>query len=332
MFTKYFQTKDMTVKNIWEAIFTGEFQSIWRMFLSWIKDGTIGEVIKNKELLEIFLLFGITSVIIKYISVLFSNSQTVEMAKQIMNLSFLVFTIYACVRGIQIAKGCLEAMYVISKVALPVYLISMSLANSITMASAFSGIFALIMFMVEKVVKAWLFPFLGSIEILHMVDHAILENRMHTGISYCEKGVMMLMRGLVCGISAVGYVQSNVLSASADVKKTTIGSLSSLLPGVGKLAEESMDIFLGSTALIYRCMGSLMGVLFSLICMIPFVKLLFLLFTVRFAESIMGMLGEEGLQKGIHISGEAIKTIMHLLFGVLSLFLLTIVVAMLGAK
>lgn len=332
MYTSFLGDQDLSAQSIWNCIFTGNYGEISSRLVTLFKENTLGELERNKNLLLIFVIMGLIAVVIRYVSVLFRESQTVETAKQILNISFLTFGIVAVVRGISISKLFLERLYGISLVSLPVYLISMSLAQSITMANAFSQIFSVVMFVVEGIIGKLVFPFLATLEILNLIDASILEERLHTAIEYGEKLILYMMKGFLCIISAFGYIQANVLSASAEVRKTAYGSLGSLLPGIGKLAEESLDIFWGSTSLIFQCMGSFASILLLLICAIPFLKMVFLLGIIRMAESLIGILGEKTLKKGVHVTGDSIRLMVHILFDTLCFFLLTIALASVSVK
>lgn len=331
-FKETFSDTRLSVKNLWISVFTGDFRDVFFQLKDWIRQATIGELLGNKGLLQAFFLFFVMAVLVKYLSILFHGSQTVELTRYILSICLLSSSLYAFYLGLEIGEKCIAAIYEIAKISIPIYLISMSVAHSLTMASAFSQIFVLAITVLVKVISAILLPFLGAIEVLKMLDHALLDKRLSSAIGYCEKLVMFCMRGFIGGISAFGFIQSNVLSASASVRKNAMGVVTALIPGAGQLAEESMALFIGSSTMIFRSMGALVMVLILLVTLFPFLQLILLLFTLRLEESLMGVVGDDMLQRGLKTAGESIVYLIRVIFGTVSLFLLMIAVALLGAR
>lgn len=331
-YSKLLPNSQMHIRDLWEAIYSGNYKSFGKQMYQSCKDHLWGEMDGLKEIMQLFMVLGIVLVIIKYISSLFTESQTMGTAKQAVSILFMTCALSVVMKGISICEDFLIGLTDLSAVVLPIYLISMSLAGSVSMAAAFSQIFAIAMFVLERIILKMLLPLLGTMEVLNVLDDSILEERLHTGISYGEKLVLYVMKGFICGISAFGYVQASVLSATAYVKKTALGSVSALLPGIGKLAEESMDLFWGSTNLIFRCMGNLAGMVLLILCLFPFLKLGVLLLVVRISESFIGLMGEKNMQKGIRITGDAVRLMMRVLFDTVCIFLLTIAIASVSVK
>lgn len=338
LFDDWNQMGAMNLEDLWKGILHGDYGSLENLLWTYMKDNTWGELVRNKELLEGFLVLFLFSAVIGMIALLVEHTYVTEMVRNVLAIGFTMMGIATLQRSFVIAKEALEVLYQVSKVAIPIYLMTMAIASGESLVNIFGQLFAVGIFWIENVVVTVLFPATKLFGIVGMMDVLWLEGKMKSLIGMIKKVVSFSVKSIVCGISAFGYIQNQILSVSVELKNGTVGTLISLIPGLGKLAEESLSMLVGSSVLISRTTGAFVMIILCILCAKPLFQLGMLYLTIQFGQLLASFLldsilvtGMETaktthLMEGMDILSQCVELMMKITFWSICFFMLMIAV------
>lgn len=339
VFQKLMQDNCMTLKELWNGILTGHYDSILQSIWLYVKDNTVGEWMRNQDLLRSYLVLAILSALIGFLSILFGRAYISETAKYMLAMGFTIIGVGTLMRGYSILQETLQIIYTFSKVSIPIYLMTMAIAYSQTFATIFGQLFSIGIFWIEHIMITILCPACRIFGMVGIMDSLWIEGKIKRIASLIKKIILGSIKTIVCGISAFGYIQNHVLSISQEMEKSTVGTLLSLIPGLGKLAEESLSVLIGSSVLIYRTTGVFVLILLCLICLKPFLQLGTIYFTAQIGAILVSFLLDsvfvQGMEtakashilEGMQMLIESLELMMQILFWTICFFMLMIAVS-----
>lgn len=332
----------MDLSMLWSKIWNGGDVDLFDLIIKYITDNTIGELKRDQELFGWYLQFILFSLLSGFLIQVFQKEEIRRVVTLVFSLFFTMMSLVTIKRGAVICQESLEILFSLSEAGIPVYLLTMSLAQNQTKAAVLAQTFSIFLLLVQAFFVSFLCPAGILLTQIGCMDALWMDARGKALREWIQKLLSMLMKGCVYCVTLVGFVQNQILSISVGVERSGIKTLLALIPGVGKLAEESLKLLIGSAGLICRCTGVFLWLVVMVVCAPPFIKLVLIFLVVSGGEALTHFLLETCLQtdaglmreyhifEGMHVLTEGIRLMCRILFWAVSFFGLMVAVTVFG--
>lgn len=272
------------------------------------------------------LLIGIISTIFMNFASIFPNQQIGNFGFQFTYLIMIIFLVKVNVEVFSVARNGLDGSVTFLQVFLPCYFLVVGAAGGTSTAFGFYQVFLIGVYLVEQILVNVILPLISCYMLLCIMNGVWEEERLTLFIKLIKKGIQGFLKILLTLAVGSGVFQSTITPVIDTVKLNAVKKTVEVIPGIGELADGSVQILLGMTVLLKNTLGIAFVVLLLFICAVPVLKVFLFMLVVKGSAGLMGLSADRRLTNCANLFGDGIMLLLQTMVTAVMFFLILIVI------
>lgn len=295
------------------------------------KDALVVELLLNKELmLQIVIIVLLGSIFVNLASS-FGSGFISENGFYITYLIITSIMLVSFVSTMDMACQAIERILVVIKIIVPLYALSM---NFIGQTVAAAGMYELVMvgiWIVQVIILRFILPMIKFFVIISLINNLNQEDSFSKMSTLVMNIVNWVLKTTVYFILGLNVIKGLIEPQIDAIGRNTVNRLSTIVPG-GGIVSALTGTFLGAGAVVKNSIG-VVGIIILLgIIMVPIIKLLLIMLTVRITSVMIQPIGEKRYVDGVEALARGNQMLLQTMFSSVVLFFLTIAIVAYSAK
>lgn len=319
-----FPQYQLPLQNMMEKILAGNVLGVISdIFLS-CAQGMLQQFVSLKNVFIWLLLLGIAASIMLHFAEVLNKHQVADLSYYFMYLLSVTVLLRCFLYVSQVAGKALDNIVLFMQLVVPAYLLSVGVATGITTVGAYSQLFVLIIYGVEKILGKGVFRLISGYMVLTMLNGIWIEERLALLVEFIKKIILFILKAALWVVTGVSLFQS-VITPVLDSAKTGIWQkVISSIPGVGNVGDGVMGMVLGSAVVIKNSIGVVLLLLLVILCATPLLQIFAMAWMLRLVAAILGIISDKRLVDCTHRMGEGCMLMLRMVATAMVLFLIVV--------
>lgn len=272
------------------------------------------------------LLIGIVSTLFMNFSNIFPKQQIADFGFQFTYLILVIFLLKVNAQVFAIARNGMIQITEFLQVFIPSYFLAVGLSAGSATAFGFYQVFMIAIYFVEKILITFVLPLIGCYMILCVMNGIWEEERLGLFLSMIRKSIQTFLKVLLSMAVGSGVFQTLITPVIDTAKFNTMKKTMEAIPGIGDLADGSLQVVLSMGILLKNTMGILFIVLLVFVAAIPVLKILCFLFAIKGCAGIMGLSADKRIIGCTNSFGDGVMLLMQTMITSVMFFLILILI------
>lgn len=272
------------------------------------------------------LLIGIISTVFMNFSSIFPNQQIGNLGFQFTYLIMIIFLMKVNAEVFSVARDGLDSSISFLQVFLPCYFLVVGAAGGTTTAFGFYQVFLIGVYLVEQILANVVLPLISCYMLLCIINGIWEEERLTLLIRLVKKGIQTFLKLLLTLAVGSGIFQSIITPVIDTAKLNTVRKTVEVIPGIGDLADGSVQILLGLTVLFKNTLGIVLMVIMLFVCAAPILKVFLFMCVVKGSAGLMGLSADRRITGCANAFGDGIMLLLQTMITAVMFFLILIVI------
>lgn len=310
-----------------EAVSTGNILEAMGILGEAVLD-TLGRPMEYmKEYFIALFAVGIGAALLKQLNLFFKDSQIQKISFWIVYLILARHLLTLYYNGEMVAKECLGKLIDFGHVFIPVFSVVLTMASGSITGAGYIATLTLIIYVIEQFLLVIMVPLVEGYMLLCLLGALWQKDRVEKLMELLEKGIVLGFKGMFVAITGLGVLQSMILPYVDHTKLGVAKKVIELIPGVGRLAGNTMEMLGGSAVLLKNGIGVIGMLLLLLVAAVPLIKIGLIYLVMKLAAVVYGLFGEKQMTWCADKLGQAEGYIFKITGAGVMLFLLWIILA-----
>jgi len=312
-----------TIKNIIAKGIAFNWQNMQTIFLRQL----FAELAANSQLMGKLLFLAVLCALLQNLQSSFEQSTVSFLAYSICHIFLLVIVLTAFYNALTLARTTVDDMVGFMQALLPLLITLLAGVGAVTSAALFSPLLLVSVATVSMIVNSFVLPLLFLSAVLQCVNF-FSEHYRISNLAGLFRQIGLLALGLTLvvfiGIITVQGVAGGV--ADGITLRTAKYATSTLIPVVGKMFADTVELVMGASLLLKNAVGLFGIVTVFTICVYPLIKLLSLVLVMKVTGALVQPMGDERMAKCLDVVGDNMLMIFIGVMVVVLMFFLVIAV------
>lgn len=272
------------------------------------------------------LLIGIISTVFMNFSGIFPNQQIGDLGFKLTYLITIIFLIRVNTEVFTVAKTGMDSCISFLQVFLPCYFIVVGTAGGSATAFSFYQVFLIGVYMVEQVLINLILPMVSCYMLLCIMNGIMEEDRLSMFIRIVKNGVRTFLKVLLTLAAGSGLFQSAITPVIDTVKMNALKKGVEVIPGIGELADGSIQVLLGMSVLLKNALGIGFVILLLFVCAIPILKVFLFMIVIKGTAALMGLSADRRITGCTNAFGDGIMLLLQTMVTAVMFFLILVLI------
>ena len=278
------------------------------------------------------LLIGIISTVFTNFSSIFPSQQIGDFGFQFTYLILIIFLLKVNAEVFSVARTGIEGMVSFLQVFLPAYFLVVGAAGGSATALGFYQVFLIGIYFVEQILIVWILPLVSCYMLLCIMNGIWEEERLGVFVKMLKGSIQTFLKLLLTVAVGSGIFQSMITPVIDAVKLNTVKKTVEVLPGIGELADGSIQVVLGMSVLVKNTMGIIFMVLILMVCALPVIKVFFFMIVVKGSAGLMGLSADKRIINCTNSFGDGIMLLLQTIITAVMFFLILVILITFSAN
>ena len=272
------------------------------------------------------LLIGIISTVFINFSSIFPKQQLADFGFQFTYLILIIFLVKVNAEVFAVAQNGLEGVISFLHVFIPTYFLVVGLSGGSATALGFYQVFLIAIYFVEQILVTLVLPLISCYMLLCIMNGIWEEERLSLFLGMIKKSIQTFLKLLLTMAVGSGMFQTLITPVIDTAKLNTMKKTVEAIPGIGDLADGSLQVVLGMGVLLKNTMGILFIVLLIFICAMPILKVFFFMFVVKGCAGVMGLSADKRIINCTNAFGDGIMLLLQTMITAVTFFLILVLI------
>ena len=285
------------------------------------------EITSQMHLLGKLLFLAVLCVLMQQLQTSFRSSQIAALSYSVCFIFLLIIGMKAFTSAVMLAEQTIDAMIGFMEALLPLMLFLLTAVGAITSAALFTPLMLFAVNVLGVLMKTVILPMFLLTAVLDSLNYFSRTYRLGQLASLIRQGGMILFgfgMMLFTGLLTVQGVSGGI--ADGLGLRTAKFAVGNLVPIVGKMFADSVDVIFGASRILKNAGGIFGMVTVATVCLVPLIKLLVLAFLMKAGGALIQPMGEERLASCLAQLGTHILLLFAVTLSVALIFFLTITI------
>lgn len=310
-----------------EAVSAGDILGAVKVLGDAVSDMLGRPVEYMKEYFWALFAIGIGAALLKQLGLFFKESQVQKISFWMVYLILAKQMLTLYYNGELVAKECLEKLIDFGHVFIPVFSVVLTMASGSITGAGYIATLTLIIYVIEQFLLVIMVPLVEGYMLLCLLGALWQKDRVEKWMELTEKGIGLGFKGMFLAITGLGVLQSMLLPYVDQTKAGMAKKVIEMIPGVGRLAGNTMEMLGGSAVLLKNGVGVIGMLLLLFVAAVPLLKIGLIYLVIKLAAGVYGLLGEKQMTWCADKLGQAQGYIFKITGAGVMLFLLWIILA-----
>lgn len=325
-FSSLFPTWNISFTELFEGIINGNGGEVLTNQAKNILYTALAEMDAVKYVCVTLLLIGVISTVFMNFGNIFPSQQIGDFGFQFTYLILIIFLVKVNAEVFSVAKSGLESAVSFLQVFIPSYFLVVGIAGGSASAIGFYQVFLIAIYFVEQILITLILPLISCYMILCIMNGIWEEERLSLFLGLIRKSIQTFLKVLLTLAVGSGMFQSLVTPVIDTAKLNTMKKTVEAIPGIGDLADGSVQVMLGMGVLLKNTMGILFMVLLIFVCAMPLLKVFFFMFVVKGCAGLMGLSADKRIISCTNAFGDGILLLLQTMFTAVMFFLILVLI------
>ena len=229
---------------------------------------------------------------------------------------------------IEVTREVVQAILLVMNAVIPVYYVAVVSSGNNLSAYTYYRISILAIYVVEQVILHVILPFVSCYVVLSFGNALWLEKKLSAVTEFIKKAIIVVLNTTVGVVSGISFLQSMVSPMVDGLKNNAVGKVTSLLPGIGNVAEGMTDLTVGSLVLIKNSVGLCVFLILLITAAVPVIKLFLVSMLLKGCGALMAIISEKNFAKPVLEMSEAVSILLKIVMTVLLLFVVSMAIVL----
>ncbi len=322
---------DLDLQQLLTDIVEGNGEQVGGRLLAQAKNELFGELLLNKGLMFQIVTIVLLGSIFVNLATSFGTGFVSENGFYITYLIITSIMLVSFVNTMDMAYAAIERILTMIKIIVPLYALAMNFVGQ-TVASV--GMYEMVMvgiWIVQVIILRFIIPMIKFYVIISLVNNLNQED------SFSKMGILVMnivnwvLKTVVYFIVGLNLIKGLIEPQIDALGRTTVNRLATLVPG-GGIVSALTGTFLGAGAVVKNTIGVAGIIILMLVVMVPILKLLIIMLTVRLTSVMIQPIGERRYVEGVEALAKGNQMLLHAMFSSVVLFMLTLAIVAYSAK
>lgn len=322
---------DVDLSQLIDDIVHGEGNQVGEMLLELIKNAFFGELLLNKNLMLQIVVIVLLGAIFVNLASSFGTGFVSENGFYITYLIITSIMLVSFVSTMDMVALAIERILTVVKIIVPLYALAMNFVGQ-TVASV--GMYEMVMvgiWIVQAIILRFIIPMIKFYVIISLINNLNQED------SFSKLGILVMnivnwvLKTTVYFIVGLNIIKGLIEPQIDALGRNTVNRLATIVPG-GGIVSALTGTFLGAGAVVKNSVGVVGIILLLVVVLVPIVKLLIVMLTVRITSVMIQPIGEKRYVDGVETIAKGNQLLLQVLFSSVVLFMLTIAIVAYSAK
>ena len=235
---------------------------------------------------------------------IFDQRQVADISFYFMYLLFSAVLLGSFSQAAQVAEEAMENVILFVKLLVPAYLISVGVAAGSVTAGASYQLMLLVIYGVEHILLSAILPLIYCFVMLSMINGIWAEEKLTLLIELLEKVVGWILKAAIGVVTGLSLFQALITPLVDSVKSSALQKVLASLPGVGNLADGTVELVLGSAMVLKNSIGVVLLLLLLALCAAPLVKIAVIAFILKCAAAFMEIVSDKRITTCANRTGD----------------------------
>lgn len=283
------------------------------------------EVVADSHILAKMLVLAVLCALLTNLSGSFEQSTVGVLAHSVGYIFLAVLALNVFNHALSAARLAMDNMTGVMYALLPLLLTLLAGVGAVTTAALFSPLMLFIINAVAVLAKDVILPLLLLTAVLDVTGCLSAKYRLTNLTGMFRQAGLFVLGVAWCLFLGVVAVQGAAGSVADGVSlRTAKFAAGTLIPVVGKMFADAVEVVMGATLLIKSVVGVFGVLLVFAVCAYPLVKILSLVVVIKLAGALAQPLGEEGIAKSLDAMGNNLLLLFGVVITTALMFFLTI--------
>ncbi len=325
-FESLFPTWDISFKELILAVMSGDGTETIMGQTKEILYMLTAELDAVKFVCVTLLLIGIISTVFMNFSGIFPNQQIGNLGFKYTYLIMIIFLVKVNAEVFSLAKTGMDTCVSVLQVFLPCYFIVVGTAGGSTTAFGFYQVFLIGVYMVEQILVKLILPMVSCYMLLCIMNGIWEEERLSMFIRMVKNGVRTFLKVLLTLAAGSGLFQSVITPVIDAVKMSAVKKTVEIIPGIGELADGSIQVLLGMSVLLKNALGIGFVVVLVFVCAIPILKVFLFMIVIKGTAALMGLSADRRITGCANAFGDGIMLLLQTMITAVMFFLILVLI------
>lgn len=312
--------------DLLQNILQGDFGRVKETFRDTLKDQFAYELRYQKQTLVHILLLAIVAAVFTNFSSAFQNKQISETSFYILYMLLIALALSSFQVAIVSVETGVNQIMEFMEVLCPSYFLAVALATGGSTSIVFYNIVLFVIYLVELLIISIILPAIHIYIMVQMLNYLSEEDYLTQLAELIEKGISWILKAMLAFVIGINMIQRLLTPAIDSLKRSLIGRSAEAIPVVGDALSGSADILLGSAVLIKNSIGIVGACICTLLCIIPLIKMLLMVFMYKLACALIQPISDKRITGCLDSISHGSELLVRVLYTSGILFLITIAV------
>lgn len=297
----------------------------WQVIWSTVIGNLFKELAANTHLMGKLLFLAVLCAMLQNLQNSFEQSGISLLAYSVCFIFMMVIVLNAFYNAVLLATQTVEYMVGFMEALLPLLISLLAGVGALTSAALFTPLMLFVINSVSLMIKDVVLPLLFLTAILDCLNFLSDKYRLSNLASLLKQAGMMILGltmvlfiGIITIQGAAGSVADGLTLRTAKFATAT------LIPVVGKVLADTVELVMGASLLIKNAVGIFGFVIVSLLCVFPLLKLLSLIIVIKISGALVQPMGDEKMAKCLDSMGNNLLLVFGAVVIVALMFFLAI--------
>lgn len=248
----------------------------------------------RKELFCIILLCGLLTAVCRNISGLYENKQIMNMGTYLIQALLGGYLLTAFYDIAAIVGDSIGSLIELLHIMLPAYFITAGVSVGAGTATGLYEIEMVVIYLLEVLFQLVLCPCVSAAMILSVMSGITGNESMRYLLKLHNRVFRWILKISMALVGGFGVMQGLFAPVLDGVSYGAAQKLLTALPGLGNVTDTTMQMVNGSLLLIKNSIGVVLLSLIVIVCMIPMVRVLFVVLIVHLGSALVGLVTDAG--------------------------------------
>ncbi len=310
-----------------EAVSSGKIGEAFGVLAEAIMDTLGNPIVYLKEYFITLTVLGIGAILVKQLGLFFKDSGVQKISFWIVYLILTRQLLSLYYNGEAVAIECLQNLVHFGNVFIPAFSVVLTVAAGSITGAGYIAALMFIIYVIEQFLMVIMIPITEGYMLLCLLGALWHKDRVEKLLEFLEKMMALGFKGMFAAVTGLGVLQSMILPYADSAKTGAAKKFIELIPGIGNLAGNTMEIVSGSAILLKNGIGVIGILLLLFVSAAPLIKIGLLCLVIRLAAVVYGLLGEKQMTWCADKLGMAEQYLLKITSAGMALFLLWIILA-----
>lgn len=316
---------DINAKEMIMNIIKGKFDFDWQNIFQTIGKMFFSELYLNLSLMIKIIVIAIITGILNNFKTSFTNASVGELAWIVCYIMVVVLIVQSVTLALDLGRDAIEQMTSFMRILFPILLALLISIGGIASSGILQPATVLLSGVTGIFLKNIMIPLIFLTTVLVLVSN-INDNIKLERLSKLTKNISTWILGIIFTIFIGVLSIQGILAASFDgiSIRTTKYAIEAVVPVVGKMFSQTVDILIGCSFMLKNAVG-VVGLIVAIgICLFPTLKIISLVATYKLCAALLEPISDKRIVSCLDEVGSILIILFITVVGVAIMFFMTI--------